>query len=219
MKPFSQIFVLLVAASLSPLTWANARAQMTVFTQGLTGLDARFEQHVYDANGRQTEKSTGTVKLSAPRQFRWEYQAPFSQLIVADGNQIWIYDPELAQVTVRNQSFEEQSSPLAVLIDPTELDRQYKVKEGGKTNGLEWLVLSPKKTEDAAFLNAKLGFSVKGLTRMELNDALGQRTVIDFSSWIRNPKFPKNLFVFTPPKGTDVVGDVQSGAVVTPLKD
>ena len=73
----------------------------------------------------------GSVKLSAPRQFRWEYLKPAPQLIVADGDHIWIYDPDLEQVTVRKQSLEEQGSPLAVLIDPTELDRQYKVSEGG----------------------------------------------------------------------------------------
>jgi hypothetical protein len=83
-------------------------------------------------------------------------------------------------VTVRNQSAEEQGSPLAVLIDPTELDRQYKVSEGGVSGGLEWLVLAPKKRDDAAFSSARLGFGPTGLARMEMQDSLGQRTVIGF---------------------------------------
>ncbi len=209
----------LMFLSLATTAYAGARDQLNTFTHGLTGLDAHFEQRVYDPNGRESDKSTGTVKLSAPRQFRWEYQTPAPQLIVADGNQIWIYDPELEQVTVRTQSFEEQSSPLAVLIDPTELDRQFKVSEGGKANGLDWLVLVPKKPDDAPFQKARLGFGATGLVRMELNDMLGQRTVIGFSAWSRNPKFAKGLFSFTPPPGTDVVGDVRPSAEVTPLRN
>ena len=109
---------LLVATTASA---AGARDQLTAFTQGLKGLDGRFEQRVFDPNGRPTETTRGTVKLSAPRQFRWEVTSPAAQLIVADGDHIWIWDPDLEQVTVRNQSFEEQGSPLTVLIDPTEV--------------------------------------------------------------------------------------------------
>jgi outer membrane lipoprotein carrier protein len=219
MKLPIRLAVALCALMLSTGAFASAREQMTTFTKGLTGLDARFDQRVYDPNGRPSDASSGTVKLSAPRQFRWEYQKPAPQLIVADGDHIWVYDPELEQVTVRNQSFEEQGSPLSVLIDPTELDRQYRVTEGGTSNGLSWLVLLPKKGEDAPFQQAKLGFGARGLVRMELNDALGQRTVIGFSAWRRNPAFPAGTFKFTPPAGTDVVGDVGPGATVTPLRN
>lgn len=194
------------------------RERMASFTKGLKSLDARFEQRVFDPNGRPSETSSGSVKLSAPRQFRWEYLKPAPQLIVADGDQIWIYDPELEQVTVRNQSREEQGSPLAVLIDPTELDRQYKVTDGGKSGGLDWLVLLPRKEEDAPFQKAKLGFGAGGLVRMELNDGLGQHTVIGFGPWQRNPAFAAGTFRFTPPKGVDVVGSVMTGAQVSPLK-
>lgn len=194
------------------------RDRLMTFTKGLKGLDARFEQRVFDPNGRPSETSSGSVKLFAPRQFRWEYLKPAPQLIVADGDHIWIYDPELEQVTVRNQSMEEQGSPLAVLIDPTELDRQYKVRDGGKSGGLDWLVLVPRKEEDAPFQRAKLGFGPAGLVRMELNDGLGQRTVIGFSPWKRNPAFAAGTFRFTPPKGVDVVGSVMPGAQVSPLK-
>ena len=194
------------------------RERLMAFTKGLKGLDARFEQRVFDPNGRPSETSSGSVKLSAPRQFRWEYLKPAPQLIVADGDHIWIYDPELEQVTVRNQSMEEQGSPLAVLIDPTELDRQYKVSDGGKVGGLDWLVLVPRKEEDAPFQKAKLGFGAAGLVRMELNDGLGQRTVIGFGPWQRNPAFGAGTFRFTPPKGVDVVGSVMPGAQVSPLK-
>jgi outer membrane lipoprotein carrier protein len=219
MKSPIQVAIALCALMLSSSALASAREQMNAFTKGLTGLEARFDQRVFDPNGRPSDASSGSVKLSAPRQFRWEYQKPSPQLIVADGDHIWIYDPELEQVTVRRQSLEEQGSPLAVLIDPTELERQYRVSEGGTSKGLEWLVLLPRKGEDAPFQKAMLGFGPRGLVRMELNDALGQRTVIGFSAWRRNPSFPAGTFRFTPPKGTDVVGDVSPGATVTPLRN
>jgi len=205
--------------SVAAIAHASGREQLTAFTKNLKGLDAAFEQHVYDSNGHETQKSTGTVKLSAPRLFRWEVTKPDRQLIVADGDHIWIFDPDLEQVTVRKQSFEEQGSPLTVLIDPTELDRQFKTGEGGRAGGLEWLILTPKKADDAPFQQAKLGFGPKGLVRMEFSDALGQRTVIGFSNWRRNPAFAAGTFKFTPPKGADVVGDMDDGAEVTPLKE
>jgi len=219
MKVFTAIALLSAALSVSSAASADARTQMSAFTQGIKGIEAHFEQKVFDGNGHQTENSAGTVKLSVPRQFRWEYQTPSPQLIVADGDHVWIYDPDLQQVTVRNQSFEEQSSPLAVLIDPTELDRQFKVSEGGKADGLDWMLLAPRKSDDAPFLKAKLGFGPVGLVRMELDDALGQHTVIGFSAWNRNPKFAAGTFSFVPPKGADVVGDVGEAAEVTPLKN
>ena len=84
---------------------------------------------------------------------------------------------------------------------------------------LDWLILTPKKADDAPFTKAGLGFAANGLARMELNDALGQRTVIGFSTWARNPKFARELFSFTPPKGADVVGDIGQSAQVLPLKN
>ncbi len=207
------------ALAVSLPAFAAGRAELTKFTANLKGLDGSFQQTVFDANGRATEKSSGNVKLSAPRLFRWETLAPAKQLIVADGNHIWIYDPDLEQVTVRNQSFEEQGSPLTILIDPTELDRQFTAADGGKTGGLDWLVLTPKKTDNAPFQQAKLGFGPTGLAKMEFNDSFGQKTVIAFSGWKRNPAFAKSQFTFTPPKGADVIGEVGDGAQVTPLKD
>jgi outer membrane lipoprotein carrier protein len=209
----------LAATLASPIALADARQKLVAFTTGLKGLDGRFDQRVYDPDGRVSQQGSGTVKLSAPRQFRWEYLKPAPQLVVADGDQVWIYDPDLEQVTVRNQSAEEQNSPLSVLIDPSELDRQYKVSDGGKSGGLEWLLLAPKKGEDASFKQARLGFGPTGLVRMELDDSLGQRTVIGFGPWQRNPKFSAATFRFTPPPGTDVVGTPVRKAQVTPLQD
>ena len=184
---------------------AGARDQLDAFSKGLKGLDGQFSQQVFDPRGKQKEASTGRVAVSAPRLFRWEYVKPYPQLIVADGKTVWVYDPDLQQASKRPQGVEEASSPLAILLDPAKLDRDFTVKEAGASNGIEWLQLAPKQA-DAAFKTAKLGFGKAGLAEMEYVDALGQRTKISFSGWKRNPGFAKGTFTFVPAKGVDVIG-------------
>ena len=184
---------------------AGARDQLDAFSKGLQGLDGQFSQPVFDPRGQQKEASSGRVAVSAPRLFRWEYVKPYPQLIVADGKTVWVYDPDLQQASKRPQGVEEASSPLAILLDPAKLDRDFTVKEAGASNGIEWLQLTPKQA-DAAFKTAKLGFGKAGLAEMEYVDALGQRTKISFSGWKRNPGFAKGTFVFVPAQGVDVIG-------------
>jgi outer membrane lipoprotein carrier protein len=185
---------------------AGARDDLSAFTKGLKGLDGRFTQTVYDANGKRKESSSGRVALAAPRLFRWEYVKPYPQLIVADGRTVWVYDPDLQQVTRRAQGAEEQNSPLAALINPSRLEADYVIREAGTNGGLDWLLLTPRKP-DAGFRSAKLGFDKVGLSRMQVVDALGQRTEIGFTGWKRNPSFAKTTFSYKPPKGVDVVGE------------
>jgi outer membrane lipoprotein carrier protein len=196
----------LAAASLAANAQAGARDELAKFTRGLKGLEGQFSQQVYDANGKRKETSNGRVALSAPRLFRWEYVKPFPQLIVADGKTVWVYDPDLQQVTKRPQGVEEQNSPLAALIDPTKLDKEFVVKELPDEGGLQWLQLTPRAGADASFQSARLGFNAQGLARMRVIDALGQRTEIAFQDWKRNPKFANSTFRYAPPKGVDVVG-------------
>ena len=186
---------------------AGARDQLDSFTRGLKTLDGRFTQQVFDAKGKLKESSSGRVALSAPRQFRWEYAKPYPQQIVADGKTVWIYEPDLQQVTKRAQGAEERSSPLTALIDPSKLDAQFAVQESGTSHGLEWVTLTPKgDASSAGFRTAKLGFGPQGLSRMQVVDQLGQRTDISFSAWKRNAALPAATFRFTPPKGVDVIG-------------
>jgi outer membrane lipoprotein carrier protein len=211
----------LVALMLAPAVAAASagREAITRFSTDLRSLDGRFAQKVFDANGTATDRSEGRISLKAPRQFRWEYQQPYPQLIVADGDHLWLYDPDLEQVTVRVQSYEEQSSPLAALIDPGELDRQFVVSEGGQANGLTWVDLKARKPDDSAVQAAKLGFSANGLATMLFEDQLGQRTEVRFSQWKRNGALPADLFRFTPPEGVDVVGEIRDSADVRPLQE
>ena len=185
---------------------AGARDDLDAFTHGLKGLQGGFAQTVYDANGAKKEYSTGHVSLSAPRLFRWEYVKPYPQLIVADGKTVWVYDPDLKQVTRRAQGAAESNSPLAALIDPAKLDKDYVVAEAGSEGGLEWLTLTPRDKDDASFESARLGFDQNGLNRMSFTDLLGQRTEIVFAKWVRNPAFGRGTFDYVPPKDVDVVG-------------
>ena len=201
-------FLALGAALITSTAFAGARDELKSFTTGLKGLDGQFTQQVHDANGKLKETSSGRVALLAPRLFRWEYTKPYPQLIVADGSKVWIYDPDLQQVTVREQGAEEQNTPLTALIDPGKLDQQFNVKEAGTADGLQWLVLTPKNGGEASFESARLGFGKDGLARMEVQDAVGQRTTLSFSGWKRNPAFASGTFKYTPGKGVDVIGDL-----------
>jgi outer membrane lipoprotein carrier protein len=157
--------------------------------------------------------------LKAPRQFRWDVTAPYQQLIVADGEKVWIYDPDLEQVTVRAQGTEEAHSPLTVLTDLSQLDRNFTASEQGERDGLSWLRLKSKDKEPQ-FEYADLGFdAASGLARMAFKDALGNSTEIHFSHWQRNPSLPAGTFKFSVPEGVDVIGDPTPAAEVHPIKD
>ena len=214
-----RILALILLTLASTGVHAAAREKLEAFSRGIQGLSANFSQRVFSSDGVLKESSRGKVQLQAPRQFRWEYLQPFPQLLVADGDHIWIYDPDMEQVTVRQQSLEEQNSPLAMLIDPAEMGRQFVTREGGKGQGLEWLELTPRKPEEAPFDRARLGFGAGGLVRMEMFDGLGQRTVMGFSAWKRNPAFARGTFTFKAPAGVDVVGEVAPAAEVVPLRE
>lgn len=197
----------LAVALIAGNTVAGARDDLTRFTKGLKGLDGQFTQQVFDANGKRKESSNGRIAMSAPRLFRWEYVKPYPQLIVADGKTVWVYDPDLQQVTKRPQGIEEQNSPLAALIDPSRLGKDFIVTEAGTESGLNWLQLKPRNGNDASFASARLGFGKAGLAKMQVVDSLGQRTVFSFRGWKRNPSFSRSTFRYAPPKGVDVVGE------------
>jgi outer membrane lipoprotein carrier protein len=200
-----------LTAALAAMTFAmpaaaGARDELSAFTKGVSGLEGRFTQQVFDPSGKLKETASGTVALSTPRLFRWHYAKPYPQLIVADGRTVWVYEPDLQQVTKRAQGAEEQNSPLAALFDPARLDALFSVQEGGRKEGLSWLVLSPKSEVESSFRSARLGFGAAGLVRMQVVDALGQRTDIRFDGWRKNPAFKPATFRFQPPAGVDVIG-------------
>jgi outer membrane lipoprotein carrier protein len=205
------------AAALAQATPGPARARLDAFAKDLHALSGQFSQTLTDASGKTGPASTGTVVLEAPRQFRWETLAPYKQTIVADGSRVWLYDPDLEQVTVRVQSSEESHSPLTVLTDLKQLDRDFKVTEQGQRDGLAWLRLASN-AKEPQFDYADLGFDASGLARMVFRDQLGATTEIRFSGWQRNPPVAPATFNFTPPPGADVVGDAPV-LTTRPVKD
>lgn len=210
----------LIGASLFVSTSAlagPARDRLEAFSNGLATVRAEFSQDSLDADGRLLETSSGTLSLHAPRQFRWEYLDPFPQLIVADGLNVWIYDEDLEQVTVRAQSLEEAQSPLTVLTDLGQLDRDFTVGEV-HSQGVPWLVLKAK-AKDPAFKEVRIAFGESAPSRMELTDLLGNRTVWSFNGWQRNPNLPADEFRFDPPEGVEIVGDALDAPAVNPIRD
>lgn len=184
----------------------GARARLDAFASGLHALRGEFTQTVYDAHGNITGASHGRLALEAPRLFRWEVTDPYQQLIVADGKKVWVYEPDLQQVTVRDQGATEAHSPLTVLTDLSQLDNEFEASDSGTRDGLEWLRLESR-ARDPQFEYAEIGFDAKGPRRMVFKDTLGNRTEIAFSGWQRNPSLAADTFTFVPPKGADVVGD------------
>jgi len=197
-----------VAALLFGHASAGAREQLAAFTRGLSGLEGQFSQQVLDENGHRRDTASGRVALSVPRLLRWETTVPYPQVIVADGSTLWVYDPDLEQVTRRPQGAADADGPLLALTDPARLEREYHIEEApARDDGLNWLRLSPKQTSgESGFEQAMLGFDRSGLVRMEVVDAFGQRIQMAFSQWQRNPEFTADTFRFTPPEGVDIVG-------------
>ncbi|MGH8183398.1 MAG: outer membrane lipoprotein chaperone LolA [Rhodanobacteraceae bacterium] len=200
------MFIALSLFAASAFAATGARGRLDAFAHGLHSLRGDFSQTVYDSHGNVTGSSHGMLALQAPRLFRWQVTDPYKQLIVADGHKVWVYEPDLQQVTVRDQGAEEAHSPLTVLTDLSQLDTEFEATDAGAHDGLKWLHLVSR-SKDPQFEYAEIGFDATGPRRMVFKDTLGNKTVIAFSGWERNPALPAGTFTFVPPKGTDVVGD------------
>jgi outer membrane lipoprotein carrier protein len=218
-KPMKLLVGMALLLAMVPFTNAaeTARAKLDSFAKNITSISADFEQQVYSSKSK-GKLSQGTLALKAPRQFRWDVAKPFKQLIVADGEKVWIFDPDLEQVTVRSQGSEEAHSPLTVLTDLSQLDRDFTTSELGEHDGLAWLRMKSKDKEPQ-FAYCDLGFDANDLARMRFEDTLGNTTEIRFSGWQRNPKLKPDAFTFTPPQGVDVVGDPTPAAQAFPIKN
>ncbi|MGH8089864.1 MAG: outer membrane lipoprotein chaperone LolA [Rudaea sp.] len=214
----STILLCLAFVSLAANAADSARARLDAFANGIKTISGDFAQRVFDPNGGTGKASSGTLALKAPRQFRWDVAKPYQQLIVADGEKVWVFDPDLEQVTVRAQGTEEAHSPLTVLTDLSQLDRDFSTSEQGAHDGMTWLRLKSRDKEPQ-FAWCDLGFDASGLARMDFEDSLGNRTTIAFSHWQRNPKLADGTFHFVPPKGVDVIGDATPAAQAFPLRN
>ena len=187
-----------------------ALQQLEAFSAGLETLYARFDQQVMSTDGTVRDTSSGEVWLARPQRFRWAYGGDFPELVVADGKRIWIYDEALEQVTVKDQSLEATDSPLALLTDPGQLERQFQVRDAGEAWGLLLLELRSMDAE-SEFERILLGLRNNQLELMVMEDAFGLRTELRFRDIRRNVPLDDSLFSFEPPPGVDLIGDLPEG--------
>ena len=207
LKSLSTVAALCFGLGLAPASLAaTAVEQLHDFLQATRTLRADFTQNVLTKGGRKPQLSSGTVAVSRPGKLRWEILKPYPQLIVGDGQKIWIHDPELQQVTVRKAGQALGSTPAALLAGSNELEKNFSLREAGQSDGVNWVEATPKAT-DSGFEKIRIGFAGGELKAMELFDSFGQTTQVNFSSIERNPALPASAFRFTPPAGTDVVGE------------
>lgn len=190
----------LVLAFPAPAGETDARAQLDRFSEGLERLSARFHQATLDADGGVIEESSGRMAYMAPDRFRWDYDEPFPQVMVADGERLWHYDESLEQVTVREQP-PAAESPMMVLTQPELLDRFYEIQPGDEAHVLEFVPID----EESDFERARLTFNAGAPETLNLDDRFGQTTRLTLSEIRRNPDLDQDTFEFEPPEGVDML--------------
>jgi outer membrane lipoprotein carrier protein len=203
----ARLLLLLLASLMPALTEASATESLKNFIKETRTVRANFSQTLYDKNARTLQESKGTMLFERPEKFRWTYEKPYEQLIVGDGTQVWFYDQDLNQVTIRQFNIAIGSSPAALLAGSSTIEDNFVLNELGLQNEIEWLEAIPK-SKESAFEFIQMGFSPEGMLRiMALRDSFGQTTLLTFSDLEKNPKLPVELFKFTPPANADVISD------------
>ena len=204
-----KFFAKTLAAGIFTMGIAHAAAidDFKAFLTGTQSARADFTQIVYDVNGKMTQQAKGTMVFVRPGKFRWTYVKP-AQLIVGDGVKVSFFDKDLNQVTIRKLEKAFASTPAALLAGKREVEAAFTLVAGGAndSDGIGWVNAEPK-SKDAGIEKMRLGFVKKQLAAMELFDAFGNRTRLDFSKFERNPKIDAKEFAFVPPKGADVVSE------------
>jgi outer membrane lipoprotein carrier protein len=199
----------LLAASIGQAAYADtARERLDSFFTNVKSLKGSFTQQVFDKKGAVTQNSSGDLYLSRPGRFRWVYKTPEPQEMIGDGKNVWIYDKDLEQVTVKPVNQAVSNTPIAILtrLDPP--GSQFNVQEIQGGSGLDWHQLVPKQAS-RDFKYIQLGLDTAGnLKRMVLFDQLGQRTEISLNAQ-NNVPISGSTFYFSPPRGVDVIGKPQ----------
>ncbi len=183
----------------------EAMDRLNAFTDNLRSFSAEFAQTRYDENQQPIRESSGVAYLQRPGKFRWTYREPYEQVIVADGERLWIYDADLEQVTVRQAQQALATAPIMLLSGEAPLSEQFEIRDLGEREGLSWVELRPK-VDDTDFERIFLGLDEETLRVMELRDRFDQATQIRFSNVRMNPDLDSERFTFEPPEGVDVIG-------------
>lgn len=198
------IFTTLLSFSLQAAD--SATDKLNVFVESVVTLQANFKQSVINPQGEVIEEAKGQFLLERPGKFRWDYQEPYPQQIVADGQRIWFYDADLEQVTVSMQDETLSNTPATLLSGETSPEDTYVLTDIPSEDGLSWVELVPKDV-DSNFQTLILAFDKNGLYQMIMKDSFEQRTRLEFTHVTENLELANDAFKFTPPEGVDVVGD------------
>jgi len=199
----------LLALSGWPLAgWAAADgvAALKAFGQEVHSARASFTQVVISPDGSRRKQSVGTFEFQRPNRFRFEYHRPYEQTIVADGSKVWLWDADLNQVTVRAFDQALGATPAAVLAGAA-IERDFELRNegsGADATGLSWVIAAPKAGE-GSIRQLRIGFKGAVLAALEITDAFGQRSRLDFSALDTHANLSAQRFQFTPPAGADVL--------------
>jgi outer membrane lipoprotein carrier protein len=190
--------------SAPPAAYADGLDSLRAFVRDVSSARATFTQIVASPDGAKKKTSSGIFEFSRPNRFRFDYQKPYPQLIVGDGEKVWLHDPDLQQVTVRAMDKALGATPAALLAGQG-LDKDFETKALPASDGLEWVQAAPRVKEGAAFASMKLGFRDKALALVEIVDNFDQRTTITFDAMTTNLGFAPEHFAFKPPQGASVL--------------
>jgi outer membrane lipoprotein carrier protein len=183
---------------------ATAQEELRSFVSTVTSATGNFTQFTSGSQGRTQPAQSGTFSFQRPGKFRWSVTKPYQQLVVSDGAQVYQYDADLAQVTLRKVDQAIGSSPAAILFGSGSLDQAFIVTNLPSKGGLDWLRAKPRKA-DAGFAQVDIGFQNNLPQRIVLLDSFGQTTQVTLSGIKPNPAIPSSDFEFVAPKGVDVV--------------
>lgn len=204
MKPLVQILLLLLLLAAQSVWAGRGEERLDFFFQNVVTLKADFTQTVTDEDDVIVQEAAGRMKLLRPGRFRWDYETPFSQTIVADGQFVWIYDRELAQASVRGMGEALGSTPIVLLSESRPLGEDFTIIEESTDGDMDWVEIVPK-MKDTDFHRIRFGLDSEGLKQMVLFDQFGQRTVIRFSNMRVNEQISSADFRFEAPPGVDVI--------------
>ncbi|MES1925045.1 outer membrane lipoprotein chaperone LolA [Salinisphaera sp. T31B1] len=183
---------------------ADGVSDLESFYKNVNSLSAQFSQVQTDDTGQTLQRASGVFLLSRPDRFRWEYQQPYEQIIVSDGQVFKFYDVDLAQVTVRDIDTTLQATPALLLTGGAALEDAFNIAAAGQRDGMSWVRLTPR-ADDTDFAEVRLGLKNQVPSVMELDDNLGQTTRIRFSQVELNPSLAKSRFELDVPDDVEVV--------------
>lgn len=191
-------------AALAAATPQSGLDRLRAFLERAQTLRAEFSQEIVDANRQVVETARGRVVLKRPGRFRWDYQAPYERVVLADGERLWLYEADLQQVTVRPLTAGLGETPAALLTGGREILERFEVVSSWSGEDLAWVRLKPRST-DSDFDAVAIGFRGADPVRLEIDDRLGQQTRIALSAIATNRPVGDDTFRFEVPAGVDVI--------------